>query len=870
MSRSDTPSWPPQQSLSPTSPSRSKMTTFPPPGAMEPAVPGLSPNISRPAHPASSITRSDHGDRNYSGQRMPSGGGMGEFGVSSHPQQAQSSSSSSRRALPTQPPSLMSSAMTQNGSFGTARRPLPTPPGAGPPSSRPVEAPISTPRPTVPTELPPATYRRALPILPHPPPSSTRQTSDADAPPPPPPRPLPNISSYFPTAASNPVIPRNSLKGKSVPAGLGRQPSDRVSVLREDLYDSPISLITSNSSPGEYSTFAGPSRQSSQSKSLYHSSSASSFELTSSSHGASTNETQPTSVATSNTGHEAWQPTLDKFEEAEGSGTNVTIRPPSRGPPISPSLVDGRETPTPTERRTGQPPLASLASGSHERHISSSTIGATDADLHETPNVMPTRMLQQRSFVDGLRDILKFPAPDDGEGEPSMSLHSASTSRDSITSDASSGECTPFPEPHPNAPRRQISNRSSLHPQSLSSFNSRPSTELSPSWSQQSRPPAHWVERKLQIHALNEGDLGGDPSLQNEYEDEDAEWGEEEEEEAEVNEIHFFQPAFLSEAALQLKYRIERRRQTKAGITWHSSFTGRDIVVGFPILTLGGFAEASQRTIQDFLPSYSRDSSSDRRFALITAQSLQDQLWFVEVDWDIKPLRDSSEDVFRFMGEMEGMGAGEGLTTELPSGLMTMATRCYSPSCTGDARCYSPRCPFRTNPDSFLGKKETTPVPTPVIAHEGDWTQDVDPLVLRSLNAQQYSRQTVIRQAIQSEVQYEADLSSMEKLFIDGLRRANPPIITPSRRLESFIFEVFSNAHELHEACRRLIDNFAIRERESAQRPLILSVGDIFLEAATEFRNMYPQYTGHLPQAENVLKKELDSNPEFRLFCEVS
>jgi hypothetical protein len=51
----------------------------------------------------------------------------------------------------------------------------------------------------------------------------------------------------------------------------------------------------------------------------------------------------------------------------------------------------------------------------------------------------------------------------------------------------------------------------------------------------------------------------------------------------------------------------------------------------------------------------------------IMAQSLQNQLWFVEVDWDIKPLRDSSEDVFRFMSEMEGMG--EGLTSELPSGL---------------------------------------------------------------------------------------------------------------------------------------------------------------------------------------------------------
>ena len=252
------------------------------------------------------------------------------------------------------------------------------------------------------------------------------------------------------------------------------------------------------------------------------------------------------------------------------------------------------------------------------------------------------------------------------------------------------------------------------------------------------------------------------------------------------------------------------------------------------------------------------------------AQSLLDQLWFVEVDWDNKPLRDSSQDVFRFMSEMEGMGAGEGLITELPTGLMTLATRCYSPSCKGDNRCYSPRCPFRTSPDTFLSKEESASTPTPATVDESDWTANVDPLILSDLSVEEFNRQTIIRQAIQSEVHYEMDLAAMEKLFIDGLRRSDPPIITPRSRLDQFILEVFSNASELLEACRRLIDHFAIRERESAQRPLILSVGDIFLQAAADFRSIYPQYNEHIPQAEMVLKKELDENPGFRLFCEVS
>ena len=251
------------------------------------------------------------------------------------------------------------------------------------------------------------------------------------------------------------------------------------------------------------------------------------------------------------------------------------------------------------------------------------------------------------------------------------------------------------------------------------------------------------------------------------------------------------------------------------------------------------------------------------------AQSLQNQLWFVEVDWDIKPLRDSSEDVFRFMSEMEGMG--EGLTSELPSGLMTMATKCYSPSCTGDHRCYAARCPFKTSPDSFLSHQSAAaiaPAPSTSIRH-GDWTQDIDPFTLKGLSEAQYTRQTIIRNAIESELQYEADLTAMEKLYIRGLREADPPVITPPRRLEQFIAEVFCNERQLHETCSRLIEHFSIRERESAQLPLILSVGDIFLTAAADFRMDYPEYTGNLPQAENLIKKEMEENPEFRFFCEV-
>lgn len=72
---------------------------------------------------------------------------------------------------------------------------------------------------------------------------------------------------------------------------------------------------------------------------------------------------------------------------------------------------------------------------------------------------------------------------------------------------------------------------------------------------------------------------------------------------------------------------------------------------------------------------------------------------------------------------------------------------------------------------------------------------------------------------------------------------------------------------ELRDCCRRLSENFAIRQRE--QYPLIQTIGDLYLEAAADFRNVYPDYLGNLPLAEKVLNEELESNPEFRLFVEV-
>lgn len=103
------------------------------------------------------------------------------------------------------------------------------------------------------------------------------------------------------------------------------------------------------------------------------------------------------------------------------------------------------------------------------------------------------------------------------------------------------------------------------------------------------------------------------------------------------------------------------------------------------------------------------------------------------------------------------------------------------------------------------------------------------------------------------------------KCFIKGLRRADPPVIPP-QELEGFIEEVFGNISELRQCNRRLLDVLSVRQRE--QQPVIQRIGDVFLNAAADFRTVYPVYVGHLPVAEKRIKEE-ESNAEFRRFLEV-
>ena len=127
-------------------------------------------------------------------------------------------------------------------------------------------------------------------------------------------------------------------------------------------------------------------------------------------------------------------------------------------------------------------------------------------------------------------------------------------------------------------------------------------------------------------------------------------------------------------------------------------------------------------------------------------------LFFYEVEWGARPLTDGVEDVYMFMDDQEG-GGGEVERAELPTGIVTMLTECYSALCDGPGPCYSYACPRRVSSTFFwpgalfdisqgLQQLPDKIEIAPTVASREDWHNTVSPHILSSLSHHEIARQT--------------------------------------------------------------------------------------------------------------------------------
>ncbi|KAG6872317.1 hypothetical protein C0995_010920 [Termitomyces sp. Mi166 len=326
-----------------------------------------------------------------------------------------------------------------------------------------------------------------------------------------------------------------------------------------------------------------------------------------------------------------------------------------------------------------------------------------------------------------------------------------------------------------------------------------------------------------------------------ELHDQDEYWNSDDEEPD-----RFVNFSLLSHLAVQLRDKVLRGEHVKGNVPYPRAFTGKDIVSTI-------HTQISRELVENH-----GGAPNDRRAALQIARSLQSQLMFVEVEWGGRILQDGVEDVYQFLDEEE-YGAKEAL----PTSVVTILAKCYSPSCGEGPECYAYGCPRKGD---SLRKMLPSNMETPSTSTRESWPKTVPPELLQTLPEREINRQIIIHKLISKEEQYVKDLDLVESVFIQPLRKASPPVITPPERLEEFIEDVFHNILDVRECNMRLLEFLSVRQREEA--PVIKRIGDIILGIAADFRDPYPAYIGNHPLAERRMKDELDNNPRFRPFIE--
>lgn len=363
-------------------------------------------------------------------------------------------------------------------------------------------------------------------------------------------------------------------------------------------------------------------------------------------------------------------------------------------------------------------------------------------------------------------------------------------------------------------------------------------------------------------------------------------------------------PALLSRVADAFKQRVTVTERVKDGLTYKDAFDGREAVdrIAYIIKT------------------------TDRNLALLLGRALDAQKFFHDVTYDHR-LRDSANELYQFRVRLaspfgsEGEHYDDGLKgpdqlrvpgllpqrenshnslpasaassikdgrssqtllpplhphegisddeDELPTGVFTLLTDCYSPTCTRDRLCYSIACPRRLEQQARLNMKPQ-PVLKRAISKEslGEvkqtgalWAETVSREIFESVSEQERKRQELINEVVYTERDFVRDLEYLRDFWIKPLRTQD---IIPEARRDDFVTQVFWNVLEVHAVNSKLAELLTKRAKQNA---VVERVGDIFLEMVPHFQP-FVKYGAHQLYGKYEFEKEKSSNPSFAKFVD--
>lgn len=372
-------------------------------------------------------------------------------------------------------------------------------------------------------------------------------------------------------------------------------------------------------------------------------------------------------------------------------------------------------------------------------------------------------------------------------------------------------------------------------------------------------------------------------------------------------------PALLSRVAEAFRERIGLQDRLKDGLTYKDAFDGREAVdkIAYIIKTtdrnlalLLGRALDAQKFFHDVTYDHRlRDSAAElyqfrTKLNPFVSGELPTNFGEREDDGDMKAERPSlhHEDSQGSGPFGQGSNDSHGDTQDkdaspvveipephgrqgsesidempLPSGVFTLLTDCYSPTCTRDQLCYSIACPRRLEQQSRLNMKPQPGLKKQISRESlGDfvepgtlWIHSVPQEVVNSVSDVEKRRQEAINEVIYTERDFVRDMEYLRDVWINGLKDSD---IIPAERRADFVTQVFWNIHEIIAVNTRLRDALNKRQKSYA---VVERIGDILLDAVPHFAP-FVSYGAHQLYGKYEFEKEKSSNPAFAQFVETT
>lgn len=357
----------------------------------------------------------------------------------------------------------------------------------------------------------------------------------------------------------------------------------------------------------------------------------------------------------------------------------------------------------------------------------------------------------------------------------------------------------------------------------------------------------------------------------------------------------------LSQVAHLLSSIIERKPLIKGSVVYPLSFTGRTLVTTLASM-ITQYVQVSPRL---HVETVMLDPVA-QRIALDIARTLKTQLFIHEADWEEHEITNDVAGVYMLYSdslsgnkESSHASALRGVSThlfvrsdsvhvalsataaaacasvaerDLPSGILTPLTQCYSPTClwSNGRACYSPSCPRRGRGFPSMIQDHEQPIET---VGAKAWVELMPKDIVLTLPREEVKRQNAIHEFVQKEEVFLHDLQLL-RMFADRLRSlANPmqpglpgdaPLVGAA--LDVFIREVFGNLDQLLPLIARFVDELHERQRE--QGPVVQTIGDVVTRAALDWSSEYTAYVAHYPAALARLKSEAESNARMQRFID--